>query len=263
MRHPLVTTEPRVLEYYQGLLIHADTGLHEQAYRLLTKYAAVGSTVLDVGAGSGAFSRRLANAGYAVTALDIDAGEWVPRDIPFLRLDIEKGISGSIPERVDVACCLEVIEHVENQWNLLRDLYTVLKPGGHLLLSTPNITSFLSRLYFLRSGRFHQFFDQDLAYGHIHPIAPSLLVTMATRIGFEVVDTAPAGYLPLFDFTVSGVRTILGNLLRGLVWLVAKNHKDGSCLLFVLKKPACEYMSTSRQLPGISPPNGGRGTPAL
>jgi 2-polyprenyl-3-methyl-5-hydroxy-6-metoxy-1,4-benzoquinol methylase len=236
MRRSLLTTEPKKLEYYNGLLVHADSGLHGQAYRALKRHVSSGGSVLDAGAGAGAFSLRLADAGYAVTALDKDAGEWTLGDIPFLQIDIEKGIAGSVPGRFDAVCCLEVIEHVENQWNLLRELNGILKPGGCLLLSTPNIASFLSRLYFLRSGRFHQFFDQDLSYGHIHPIAPSLLTTMAARTGFEIIEIAPAGYLPVFDFSVIGLHSIFGNLMRGVTWWLAKNHKKGSCLLFVMKK---------------------------
>ena len=35
MRNWLISTEPKQLEYYKDILIHADTGVHEQAYNYL------------------------------------------------------------------------------------------------------------------------------------------------------------------------------------------------------------------------------------
>jgi len=238
MRNWLINTEPKRPEYYEGLLIHADTGMHDQAMALFRQYVPAGSSVLDIGAGAGAFSRRLKNATYAVTALDVDPDKWLSKDIRFVRLDIDAGIAASIGERMDAACCLEVIEHVENPWNLLREAAAVLKPHGRLILSTPNVTSFLSRLIFLRTGQFHQFRDADLSYGHISPITPFELTTIASRLGWRILEIRPGGYLPVFDLATMRPKTLVLDVLRGLAYLVARNHKRGWCLFFVLEKLA-------------------------
>jgi 2-polyprenyl-3-methyl-5-hydroxy-6-metoxy-1,4-benzoquinol methylase len=97
----------------------------------------------------------------------------------------------SVRDKFDAACCLEVIEHVENPWKLFRDISETLRPGGRLLLSTPNVASFLSRLIFLRSGKFHQFGTEDIAYGHINPVTPFEMETIADRAGWSVLEMQP------------------------------------------------------------------------
>jgi len=239
VRNRLINTEPKSFEYYKGIQIHADTGMHEQAGALVKKYFRAGDRVLDVGAGAGAFSKRLSDFGYSVTALDVDPQKWIPKDIPFLTLDIDKGIARSVGNSYDSVCCLEVIEHVENPWNLLREIYNVTKPGGYLLLSTPNITSFSSRALFFLTGRFHQFNDDDLAYGHISPISAFELQHAATTIGWEMVEIKGGGYLPVFDLVALRplLWTFAYNILCALGSLVSKGYKDGWCLFFMLRKP--------------------------
>lgn len=240
MRNRLINTEPKEFEYYKGIQIHADTGVHEQAGGLVQKYFAAGNTVLDVGAGAGAFSQRLADLGYSVTALDVDPEKWIPKEIPFQVLNIDKGIAESVDNSYDSVCCLEVIEHVENPWNLLREIYSVTKPGGYLLLSTPNITSFLSRALFFLTGRFHQFNDGDLSYGHINPVSAFELQHAATQVGWQLIDIRPGGYLPVFDLVA--IRPFLWtaafNALCALGFVLGKGYKEGWCLFYVLQKPS-------------------------
>jgi SAM-dependent methyltransferase len=236
MRNWLINTERKQLEYYKGLLIHADTGVHDQAAALFQQYVPAGAKVLDVGAGAGAFSQRLADIGYVVTALDIDPEKWALSAIPFLRLNIDAGIAGSVKGIVDAACCLEVIEHVENPWNLLREIHAVVKPGGRLILSTPNVTSFLSRLIFLFTGQFHQFGEADLSYGHINPMTAFEITCAASRTGWRVLEIRPGGYLPVLDFSSWHPKALAANILRGLIYPFARGQKRGWCLFFVLEK---------------------------
>jgi 2-polyprenyl-3-methyl-5-hydroxy-6-metoxy-1,4-benzoquinol methylase len=118
MRTRFLTTEAKEVEYYRDIRIHADTGMHEQAFDLVVKYATRGGSVLDVGAGAGALAQRLADAGFRVTGLDVDPLKWIPKDIPFLQLDLDKGVRSGVSGTFDMICCLEVIEHVEKSVEL-------------------------------------------------------------------------------------------------------------------------------------------------
>jgi len=237
MRNKFISTEIKKTEYYSGIQIKADLGVHEQAFDLFSKYVKANSTVLDIGAGAGAFSKRLHDAGYKVSALDIEESEWKAKEVEFLKLDINKGISASVNRVFDSLCCLEVIEHVENPWGLMRDMRNVLKTGGILLLSTPNITSFWSRVYFLRSGFYHQFMPYDLSYGHINPMSAYEIELIAKNTGCKLFQIQPGCYLPLFDFSeIKKLPLLFSNIFRWFFYLISKNYKTGWNLFFVLQK---------------------------
>jgi hypothetical protein len=110
----------------------------------------------------------------------------------------------------------------------------MLRLGGAVVLTTPNITSWLSRLHFLRTGRFHQFDDADLSYGHISPITPRSLRIVLERCGLTIELMEPAGTLPplyVGDRT-SGFKSLLALPIRPF----QQGMLDGWCVLSVATK---------------------------
>lgn len=223
-------------EYYSDLLMRADTGLHDQIAQTLVNTVERGASVLDMGAGQGALSARLHDLGYKVTAVDVNDDDYLiqKRDIQFKHVnfndeqELEQFIS-SHESQFDVVCGVEVIEHVENPWNYVRGLKRLAKPGGLVLITTPNTTSWLSRLNFLISGTFLCFQKQNLAYGHINPIATFELDLIMSRIGLKNVKIEPAGTLPPFYF--SGVRTVVFSLLAILIRPIQSGTLNGWCVI--------------------------------
>lgn len=107
-----------------------------------------GVRVADVGCGGGLLSEALARAGARV--IGIDMGEAVI-DVADLhlhesglqvdyRVQSSTDLAAAEPESFDVACCMELIEHVPDPGALVADLAALLKPGGHVFLSTVNRT---------------------------------------------------------------------------------------------------------------------------
>ncbi|MGH9773491.1 MAG: methyltransferase domain-containing protein [Candidatus Acidiferrales bacterium] len=97
-------------------------------------------------------------------------------------------------ESFDAVTCLETIEHIEDQFQLVREFSRVIRPGGRVLVSTPNVLNLNSRLRYLHSG-FLTLFDPlplqvpdpvHLA-GHIHPVGFYYLALMFSRAGFRQV----------------------------------------------------------------------------
>ena len=111
-----------------------------------------GKTILDLSCGGGDTATMLRDLGYKVIATDYVTP-------PAMGADIHR-VSGVdlncfLPFRdgpFDAVNLVEVIEHIENQPQLIREFARVLKPDGRLLISTPNILNVHSRLRFLFTG---------------------------------------------------------------------------------------------------------------
>jgi len=233
----LFTTQRKQSEEYAGIPIHADLGVHGAVAEIVGSKAEPGERVLDVGAGEGALTRRLLDLGYAVTALEADASNWRVPEVEPLVVDLQQPFARRLAKSFSVVVCVEVAEHIENPWHLLRELYALTEPDGYLILSTPNVQSFISRLMFMRSGRLHQFEDQDLAYGHIRPITDAELRLAAESAGWRDVVSQPAGELPVFDLSPGTLKSLIMNVFRGLAYLVGRGPKRGWCLVYRMHKP--------------------------
>jgi 2-polyprenyl-3-methyl-5-hydroxy-6-metoxy-1,4-benzoquinol methylase len=82
---------------------------------------------------------------------------------------------------------VEIIEHLENPRHFLREIRKMLRPGGHLFLTTPNVDSPLSKAFHMAYG-YHLWFDdsQYKVSGHITPVSIRTLRQAAEEAGFTV-----------------------------------------------------------------------------
>jgi O-antigen biosynthesis protein len=121
-----------------GTLVHSE---HLARY-LWAAQVAAGADVLDAGCGTGYGSAILAAGGAARTyAVDIDEAcvERVLADVPGVeasRADVRELPSDD--DSFDLVVCFEVIEHMEQRDAAIREFARVLRPGGTLLISSPN-----------------------------------------------------------------------------------------------------------------------------
>ena len=107
--------------------------------------------VLDLPAGNGLLSAKLRELGHDTVCADINRAQpdYVVADLN-ARLPFADG-------EFDTVLCLEGIEHVLDPQALIGELCRILKPGGRVILSTPNIQNAFSRLKFLCTGFYYQY----------------------------------------------------------------------------------------------------------
>jgi SAM-dependent methyltransferase len=217
--------------HYSGIPINACRGIHEYAAQLVAEFVTPGASVFDIGCGVGALTQRLHDEGYVAVGADIDARGYMAK-APHLLWD-----SGAdklpVPERsVDAVCAIEILEHVENPLAVLRNVRRILKPGGVLIVSTPNISHPRSRLKFLMTGS-PSFFGPEYyeGCGHRTLLTDWILKAHIEASGFTIQKTAYAGDMPMGP--VSRALMPVVNLFGRLVGCPKPDAGDGAATFFV------------------------------
>lgn len=156
------------------MIEQAAEGTHSNVKYILNTLSTVSKTsvALDAPCGHGGISKLLKDLGYSVEALDITTPESGATDVNIIIHDLNNPLH--YPDsHFDVCISIEGIEHLERPADFFHELIRVLKPGGSLILSTPNPDSFRSRLrYFLKgyNTHFNPVSNTERTSGHIHTI---------------------------------------------------------------------------------------------
>ena len=139
---------------YNGLKIRAAANLHRECISIIDGlHLPKGGRVLDLEAGEGAFSKRLIDRCFAVTAVELIPSRF-QLSIPCYHLDLNADFHAVFSDTFDLIVAIEIIEHLQNPRHFIRECLSLLNECGYLLVTSPNLESWMSRIRFLRDGRF-------------------------------------------------------------------------------------------------------------
>jgi SAM-dependent methyltransferase len=155
--------------------------------------------ILDAPAGTGSISKQLKDAGFEVYAADI-----APELFTLPSVQCEKAdLNFNLPYEdgfFDYILNSNGIEHLEDQYNFVRECYRILKPNGKLLITTPNILNLKARVAYVLLG-FHTFHDRPHnevgdyeGGGHINMASYFDLRGNLHRNGFKIISVSTHMY---------------------------------------------------------------------
>ena len=155
------------------------------------KLITTGDEVLEIGCGTGEFSKRLRCKNYVGLEFNQEAvkmGKWYGRNIK--NQSVEDHAKEN-ENRYDVVCSFQVLEHTTDPKSFIESCIKVLKPGGTLIITTPSENSWI---------QYKQDFCLNMPPHHVTKWTDRCLYNVAKLFGVKHVDIH---HEPLDSFHIS------------------------------------------------------------
>lgn len=217
----------------------------------IDRVAQSGATILDIAGAQGNFSLLLAERGYNVTWNDLRADL-----VDYISLKHEKGNIHYAPgnafdlgfkNEFDVVLITEIIEHVAHPDEFLKKVSQLVKPGGYIVMTTPNGAYFLNKLPRFSDCPDPSIFEDEQfkpnSDGHIFLLHSDEIESLAQATKLDLID------LQLFTNPLTHGHIKTEHLLKILPkWIVDSVeactatvqgkifHKANSHILAILRK---------------------------
>jgi len=260
VREALLSVKEVVEGFGDSKAVHSyylEFGRRLEVLKLVEEQCRQGSTVLDLGAQPFIISCALVKMGYNVIAFDVDPEPYMriakACNVDVVKGDLERDELGI--NNADCAVFTEVLEHLHYYYAplVLNKINRALKPGGVLILTTPNIASLFRRLRLLLG-------IQPIYKYHVREYTMKEVVSLLSEAGFEVIkayysivddltyiDADPEEYLRISSFK-DLVRIVLKkpaklNILRLLAYPIVKLRPSSRQLIVAFATKARESMA--------------------
>jgi 2-polyprenyl-3-methyl-5-hydroxy-6-metoxy-1,4-benzoquinol methylase len=140
----------------------SDAAIYRMVAEVIRERDKSGGVLVDVGCGTGQLWSHVRTHFGRYIGVDAVRYQGFPETGEFHLVDLSTTRSALRDECADVVTALETIEHLENPRAFVRELVRLAKPGGLVIVTTPNQLSLLSLLTLIVKKRFSAF--QDVHY---------------------------------------------------------------------------------------------------
>lgn len=177
--------------------------------------------ILDIGCGSGDTLLLLKSVGWDIYGLDIDPGAIRiarKRGLKNISLGTYESVAKYPDNFFDAIRLYHVIEHLDDPNNCLRLAYKKLKPGGELIIGTPNVHSLVARI-------FKQYWYNLDCPRHLYLFTPKTLGALASKNkldGHETTFASAGGW-------VGSIQYVLEQLTRKDIDLINRQWLVIAC----------------------------------
>ncbi|HTW89200.1 MAG TPA: methyltransferase domain-containing protein [Candidatus Binataceae bacterium] len=192
--------------------------------------------LLDVPAGAGGYSKTLGELGYAVVSMDLMPPAARATPLSWVRADANQPFPFA-SESFDYVLSREGIEHLENQVGFVRECARVLKAGGTLVITTPNLMHLSARFSYLLTGQrnlkrglvnevqtLRMSRGPHLYHGHVFMIDYFRLRYLLRLAGFDELAVYTDRYSPT-AIGMAPLAPLLWAAARFSVWTAARNNR--------------------------------------
>jgi 2-polyprenyl-3-methyl-5-hydroxy-6-metoxy-1,4-benzoquinol methylase len=163
---------------------------HSLIWAWLSARGVVGLRILELGVGDASLTRRLFEAGATVDGIELSLlSAELAR--PYCRNivvdDLDELRSVEVREMYDLVIAADVLEHLRDPGPVLSEMRTLVRPGGRLVVSIPNVANLYVRLNVLL-GRFPYHSKGILDRTHLHFYTLKSAERLLTESGWEVTE---------------------------------------------------------------------------
>jgi 2-polyprenyl-3-methyl-5-hydroxy-6-metoxy-1,4-benzoquinol methylase len=153
--------------------------------------------ILDIGSGIGVFAAAMAYLGHTVVSADVNADNhgWINgHGVKTVSCNILDQPLPFADASFDLVTMFDVIEHLHGSpSHALAEVRRVLRPGGSLIVETPNVVNLRRRLVMLlgkNPASVKYFYDSSLPYsGHVYEYTKEDLERVLLWSGFQLVES--------------------------------------------------------------------------
>ncbi|NWJ46544.1 MAG: glycosyltransferase [Chloroflexi bacterium] len=214
---------PEYEEYFNHYPLKQD---ENSSHELIMNLVGKNKYILDIGCGEGYFAKEIAKKDNRVIGVDILSQ---PKNISafehYLKADLNNGlkeVKDTLELRAfDVILLLDILEHLVNPGNLLKDCEDLLKPNGNILISLPNVANITVRLALL-FGKFNYSQRGILDKTHLRFYTRGSGCRFIEEMGYKIIDQKVT-ILPLELFKTpknSFILRIFTRLLTLITWFL-------------------------------------------
>lgn len=181
-----------------------------------------GGRLLEPGCATGWFLDEARSEGFEVQGVELSdfAAGWGRQKLGLPIVTGTLAEAGLADGGYDAVALWDVLEHLPDPMSELQEVNRVLKPGGYLFLSVPNIGSFWARVLGKRWFGFAKVREHLYYYDRIS------LTLALNSAGFDVIELRPSPFLLSLRFLISKTGQYSGTLSRLLEKALLKLHLE-------------------------------------